>query len=75
MLRWIIIGCLIAGHISAIVGCYLIASGICLLPESSVTGANIFVYIFAGLMSILGGFCFIFNALAVKGKFLWVKKD
>jgi len=41
-IRRLIIGYIIGGHALAIVGAYLIARGIKLIPVSSATGVNIF---------------------------------
>ena len=73
MLRWVFWGYIIGGHAMATVGCYLVASRIDLLSESSATGANLFPLLFTGLMLIVGSFCLFGNAVGmfIKGKFRW----
>jgi hypothetical protein len=51
-------GFLIFGHICIVLGCFLIAWGIYLLPYSQPTLAHIFFRpLFWGLFSVMGGLC------------------
>lgn len=52
------IATLIFGHITIILGCYMVTWGIYLLPHSDPTAAHIFGRpLFWGLISIFGGIC------------------
>ena len=57
---------LVVGHILFIGGCYLVALGANLLPQSKPTPRDILTKpLFWGLVAILGGFCFVFAPLVV----------
>jgi len=75
-IRRLIIGYIIGGHALGIVGAYLIARGIKLIPVSIATGVSIFTPVFIGLMLILGAGCLFSNAvgMSIKPKVNWIKE-
>ena len=77
-IKRLIVGYIIGGHVLGIVGAYLIAQGIRLIPVSIATGANINIFkpVFTGLMLILGAVCLFFDAtgMSIRPKVNWVKE-
>jgi len=78
-IKRLIIGYIIGGHVLGIVGAYLIAQGIKLIPLSITAGvdaSSISTRVFTGLMLILGAICLFINAtgMSIKPKVNWVKE-